>query len=269
VGSSGHADRAAGRRQALTWPAMQTVELVVVVDMHDRCTSESMDAVLSSIAATTSADRKIVVVDRSYGHARWSVAERHVDTERFEPPEEYGDLAYLALASAFAAQLQGTLFDMLLCVTGDRPLSGSQLDVAARRCFSEDPDLGMLPVSGGPPRSVRRALTRQILDPRAVRGDPRCSLGLLRSVARASAHGYRYGEALPGDAWWFAETAVKALAARGYLPWRSVGRSGLSPSALFPLTLRACGYRSSPVPHPHGGDVRNARTSELDGRPAS
>ena len=137
---------------------------------------------------------------------------------------------------------------MVLCVTGVQPLYGSHLDVAAQRRFSDDPDLGMLPVQGGPRQPVTRELTRLLVDPRAIQADPRCSFGLLRSVARASTHGYRYGEALPGDAWWFAGTGLKALAARGYLPWRSVGRSGLPPSALFALTLQACGYRSSPLP---------------------
>src|SRR4051812_21852318 len=164
---------------------MRSVELVVVMDIQDRLAPLTVDEMLSAIAATTTTDRKTVLVDRSRSRVCQSLVDRGVDIERFEPPDEYKATPYLSLASAFSSQLRDTLFDALLCVTGDGLLRASLRAEEVRSHFDVDPNLGLLCVNGEPPASVRRMLSRALLDPRTAIADPRSRLRLLSSVFRA------------------------------------------------------------------------------------
>ena len=93
--------------------------------------------------------------------------------------------------------------------------------------------------------------------PRALIDDTRGTVGRGRVLAQARRNGYLAGERVEGDACFYSYTALKALAANGYLPKMSLARTGLSDDEIFAMTLRASGYHFCDLSDP---DASVART---------
>ncbi len=248
---------------------MKCVDVVVVVDMPPGSTPERMEAVLASIVATTDGSRKLVVVDRSSGAVRAAGcgAARRPRGPRTAPGVQEpsvpgarrrirGAALWDALRDAALRHGRSTAVRIapgrrrtavLQRGSGSRDAAGVGWPAAAGQPRADTSPARSASLPGGPAPLVR------IAPQRGPGVHPR--VPLRRSASRRR--------------WWFAGTGIKALAARGYLPWRSVGRSGLPPSALFALTLRGVRLPLERAPAIRGRALMNARRSGCDDRPES
>jgi hypothetical protein len=226
---------------------MKRVDLVVVISLGPECEiGAALDAV-ESVEAYATSSRTIVVADHSGDGSGRRVQEAHRDVHVAEMDADDADdrsvdVSYVHLARVFADVVRGHQFDALLRMGGDALITAPHPEADAIACFDRDQLVGAAGHYRSGSGSAARRIRRQLFPPGALIADTRGTVGLWRVQAQARRHGYRAGERVEGDACFYSYTALKALAANGYLPKMSLARTGLREDEIFGLTLRASGY---------------------------
>jgi hypothetical protein len=227
-------------------PPMKRVDLVVVISLGAECEIRAALDAVESVEAYTTSSRTIVVADHSGVGSGRRVQEAHRDVHVREMGDDADDrsvdVSYVHLARVFADVLRGHQFDALLRMGDEALITAPHPEADAIACFDRDQLVGATGRYRSGSGSSARRIRQQMFPPRALLDDTRGTVGRWRVQAQARRHGYRAGERVEGDACFYSYTALKALAANGYLPKMSLARTGLREDEIFGLTLRASGY---------------------------
>ena len=238
---------------------MKRVDLMVVVSLGSECEISTALDLVESVEAYTTSSRTIVVADHS-GHGsgrRVQEAHRDVHVSEMDADDHSLDVSYVHLARVFAEVLRGHQFDALLRMGDDAVIAAPHPEADAIACFDDDLLVGAAGRYRAGAGSAARRIRQEMFRPRALIDDTRGTLGRWRVLAQARRHGYVAGERVEGDACFYSYTALKALAANGYLPKMSLARTGLPDDEIFAMTLRASGYHFCDLSDP---DASVART---------
>jgi hypothetical protein len=225
---------------------MKRVDLVVVISLGPECEIRAALDAVERVEAYTTSSRTIVVADHSGDGSGRRVQEAHRDVHLAEMDDNADDpsvdVAYVHLARVFGDVLRGHQFDALLRLGEHALITAPHPEADAIACFDRDQLVGAAGRYRSGSGTAARRIRQQMFPPRALIDDPRGTIGRWRVQAQARRHGYRAGERVEGDACFYSYTALKALAANGYLPKMSLARTGLRADEIFGLTLRASGY---------------------------
>jgi hypothetical protein len=226
---------------------MKRLDLVVVISLGPESEIRAALDAVESVEAYTTSSRTIVVADHSGDGSGRRVEEAHRDVHVAEMDADDADdrsvdVSYVHLARVFADVLRGHQFDALLRMGDDAVITAPHPEADALACFDRDQLVGAAGRYRSGSGSAARRIRQQMFPPRALIDDTRGTVGRWRVQAQARRHGYRAGERVEGDACFYSYTALKALAANGYLPKMSLARTGLREDEIFGLTLRASGY---------------------------